>query len=121
MAKLDDDRQAERAAILRRRAQLAACAVAAGVALPHCSGRTCLEPPFSGGAGGSAAAGAGGTTSGAGGAAVPCLSTGGSISIGGSAEGGQAFCLTIADSAGAGGADGGQAGTGGVAICLSVK
>ena len=110
MAGRDDDRELERAAILRRRAQLVACAVVAGVGLPECSGYCLSMPPTN--SGGTSAAGAAGMPSSAG------------VAAGENAgEGGQAFCLTIAETAGApaaGAAAGGEAG-GGPTLCLNVK
>ena len=105
MAEQGEERQRERAAILRRRAQLMACAVVAGVALPECA-RNCLsiaEPN----AGGTAA-----TLGGAGAGTTACLSAG-VPGLENAGQGGQAFCLTIAE-AGASG-ETGAAGTPGAA------
>jgi hypothetical protein len=114
MARHDDERERERAAILRRRGQLMACAMVAGVGLPHCEPSYCLSVAVPDGGGMPAH---GGTPTHAGDA--------------NSGEGGQAFCLTIAEpggapagagapSAGAPSAAGGEGG-GGPTVCLSVK
>jgi hypothetical protein len=95
MAQQKDERAVERDAILRRRAKLAACAVMAGVGLPECS-RVCLsiaEPNR----GGSSA-----IVAGAGGSETACLSAG-APGIDSAGQGGQSFCLTIAETAGAAG------------------
>ncbi|HYJ10157.1 MAG TPA: hypothetical protein VEX18_14140 [Polyangiaceae bacterium] len=112
MAGHHHDRELERAAILRRRAQLVACAMVAGVGLPQCS--TCLSPADNTGGAPVGPIGSSGAPTGAGAAAGE---NGG--------EGGQAFCLTIAEPGGApaGGAPsaaGGEGG-GGPTLCLSVK
>jgi hypothetical protein len=95
MAQQKDERAVERDAILRRRAKLAACAVMAGVGLPECSS-VCLsiaEPNR----GGSSA-----IVAGAGGSETACLSAG-APGIDSAGQGGQSFCLTIAETAGAAG------------------
>lgn len=106
MARRDDDRELERAVILRRRAQLVTCAVVAGVGLPSCEPSYCLSPP---------APALGGTPA-----------TGGASTAENAGEGGQAFCLTVADAAGAPAAGAPAAGAGGEGgggptLCLSVK
>lgn len=108
MARNDDDRELERAAILRRRTQLMACVMAAGAGLPHCNPGYCLSV---------AAPAVGGMPTNGG---TPTHS--GNENAG---EGGQAFCLTVAEpggapSAGAPSAAGGEGG-GGPTLCLSVK
>lgn len=110
MTEQDEDRQVERLTILRRRAQLMACAVVAGVGTPQCA--ACLSPippaasaGMPSGSGGSPASGGAGVEENAG-------------------QGGQAFCLTIAENGGApvaGAPAGGEGGGGGLAICLSIK
>jgi hypothetical protein len=112
MAGHHDDRELERAAILRRRAQLVACAMVAGVGLPECA-RTCLSPIFEAGGAPAATAGSAGM-----------LTTAGAASGENTGEGGQAFCLTIAETggesaAGAAAAAGGEGG--GPTLCLSVR
>jgi hypothetical protein len=85
MARKDDDREPERAAILGRRAQLVACAVVAGVGLPECV--SCL----------SVAATKGGRN-----ASRPRGFRWGTASAGAPGEnaGEAAFCLTIAETGG---------------------
>lgn len=113
----DDERARERAVILKRRAQLIAYAVAAGVATASCSGRTssvCLSYRSTSGAGGMPV-----TTGGSG----FCLSMPVSGTAGVSAGGTVSVCLEPpivggSPDPGAGGAaagEGGAAGENGVA------
>jgi hypothetical protein len=89
MSEFDDERARGRAAILKRRAQLVAYAVAAGVAMPACGGKSsyCLGIAVDGGRN------SGGTPTSAG--TYACLSAAGS-QIGG--YGGTYACLSVAGS-----------------------
>lgn len=96
MSDFDDERQRSREAILKRRAKLVAVAVAAGVAVPSCGGKSsgvCLSVSYDGGTSSGGELGKGGSR--------VCLSP---------PLGGTSFCLSIA------------AGTanGGTQVCLSL-
>lgn len=107
----DEDRQAQRAAILQRRARLMACAVMTGVVAAH-SGCTCLSPQEP----------AGGTGATAGSYMSACLSGAPAFNEGG--VGGDGVIIPVGhggEIAGAPTSAGGEGGGGGLSICLSVK
>jgi hypothetical protein len=123
MADQDEDRAAQRAAILQRRARLVACAVMTGVlAAPSACSKRCLSPigPEPG-AGGVAGASLNACLSGAGGNdGVASTNSGGAAAgsiitvepgMGGEEAGGSGGATT-----GAGGEGGGD-----LRLCLSVK
>ena len=120
MSQFDDERERARAAILKRRAQLVAYAVAAGVSVPACSGRYCLSvaPPNGGSSSGGSS-----STAGNGATAGYCLSVTGGIGgvrTTGGAGGlaGANVCLSMpygGDSFGGEGGEGGALGNAGQA------
>jgi hypothetical protein len=109
MSQFDDERERARAAILKRRAQLVAYAVAAGVSVPACGGSYCLsfaDPNGGRSSGGSSSAAGNGATAGY------CLSVAGTNTYGGyGGTGGGVACLSAPyggeSFGGEGGADGG--------------
>ena len=118
MSQFDDERPRARAAILKRRAQLVAYAVAAGVSVPACSGRYCLsiqEPSGGSSSGGNASTAGNGATAGY------CLSVAGTNTYGG--IGGGVACLSVClgmpyggeSFGGEGGTEGGAGGAAGEA------
>lgn len=111
MAELDEDREAERAAILQRRARLMACAVMTGVVAAH-AGCACLSPM-------PPAEETGAT---AGSYVSACLSGAPASNEGGASAGGALVSISQGgETAGAPTSAGGESGAGGLAICLSVK
>jgi hypothetical protein len=107
----DDDRQAQRAAILQRRARLMACAMMTGVVAAH-SGCACLSPQPP----------ADETGATAGSYMSACLSGAPAYNEGG--VGGGSVIVPVGQGgeiAGAPTSAGGEGGIGGLSICLSVK
>jgi hypothetical protein len=97
MSQFDDERERARAAILKRRAQLVAYAVAAGVTVPACSGQYCLSPAFN--EGGS--------------------SSGGATNIAGNGAT-AGYCLSVPGGYGGVGSTGGVSGIAGANVCLGM-
>lgn len=128
MSEADDERQRERQAILQRRAQLIAYAVAAGVVTAACSGkRYCLEYAVGGEAGKPVTTGGTGYCLSIAEGGVGAFSTGGEPVVGGAtsdvAAGANAGGEAAGGEAGATGEGGTTAGSGGFGgipmICLS--
>lgn len=93
MSQFDDERERSRAAILKRRAKLVAYAVAAGIAMPACGGKSEGEDGGGGATTGGSKTNQGGYGSTAG--SVVCLHPASGSTYGGGAIGGSSICLSV--------------------------
>jgi hypothetical protein len=104
----DEDREAQRAVILQRRARLVACAVMTGVATAQ-GACACLSPMPDEGAGAAASS------------MNACLSGAPPYNEGGAGASGTLMLGQGGESGGASTSAGGEGGVAGVSICLSLR